>query len=234
MEPAVMELDQQQLVFGDAVVSLYRIKGSYGDVERAFLHRHSFYELHILLRGEHAFSIGDTVVPVESGEMVIIGPETDHRAVVDETVQRVVLSLAVKRGSGAGAVYAGLIKALDGNCCRPISVHEELRARIVAYDRMAAAHSGMAVLRRKLDACALVVGLFEALGYGEEKMFATQGVDFDIALEAFVEQSNVPLKQIARNLGYSQRQIARKIKERYGKSFSQIRREKHEASGTHF
>ena len=48
-----------------------------------------------------------------------------------------------------------------------------------------------------------------------------------------LEQSNASLKQIADSLGYSQRHIARKIKERYGKSFSQIRREKDEASGSH-
>lgn len=233
MKTVAMELEQQAISFGDAVISMYRIRADSEPAEREFLHRHSYYELHLLLRGEHTFSIGDCVVPVRSGEIVIISPETDHKAVVDESVQRVVLSLTVKKGSGAESVYAGLIKALTDNLNRAIPLDREQTDLIVAYDRTAAAQGGMAVLRRKLDVCAIVVGLFDALGYGDEKKCARQGVDFHIALEAFVEQSNASLKQIADSLGYSQRHIARKIKERYGKSFSQIRREKYEASGSH-
>lgn len=233
VETVEIELEQQEMTFGDAVISLYRIKGGSDDVQQDYLHRHSFYELQLLLRGAYDYVIDDRTIHVAGGEMVIIGSEVCHRAVVDDGLQRVVLSITVKKRQNGEMVFDQLTKCLEKNLHRAISISRDLAERIAAFDRVAVARSGMAVLHRKLDACTIVVGIFDAMGYGNAGNAAPQGVDFDIALEAFVEHSGATMKQIAESLGYSQRHIARKIKARYGKSLTQIRREKYETSGSH-
>ena len=142
-----IELEQQEMTFGDAVISLYRIKGGSDDVQQDYLHRHSFYELQLLLRGTYDYAIDDHAVHVAGSEMVIIGPDVCHRAVVDEGVQRVVLSLTVKKRQSGEAVFDQLIKCLEKNLHRAIPLCGDLVKKIDAFDHVAAAGSGMAVLR---------------------------------------------------------------------------------------
>lgn len=220
-----IKLEYEQISFGNALVRLYQIESDMAIAEREQVHSHSYYELHTVLQHSHTYTIGEKTVLVQPGELVIIPPGTAHKAVPPwEKSNIAVLSVSIRLLPSGEAVFDSLIQRLDVCSAVAIPLSGRLVRLIDAYN--VSSQKGMKnVFHRKLAACEILVGIFDAVGCGEGSRAGRSQVDFDIMLETLVHNSDVPLHEIAQRLGYSQRQVSRIIQKRYGKTFSQLRKE---------
>jgi len=220
-----IKLEREEIPFGNALVSLYQIESDMAIAEREQIHTHSYYELHTVLQNSRSYTIGEKTVLVRPGELVIVPPETAHKAVPPWEKRNIaVLSVSVRLLPSGEAVFDSLIQRLELCSAAAIPLNGRLVHLIDAYS--ASSQKGMRnVFHRKLAACEILVGIFDAIGCGEGNRAGRSQVDFDIMLETLVHNSDAPLYEIAQRLGYSQRQISRIIQKRYQKTFAQLRKE---------
>jgi len=221
-----IKLEREEVIFGNALVSLYKIKSDTAVAQREQEHTHSYYELHLMLRHGHTYTIGGKTVPVKPGEMVIICPGTVHRSVPLQQCDNVaVLAVSVKQQTSGKNLFGSLIQRLNASTAVAIPLSRMLADRIAGYGIHSPRTGIRDTLHKKLAACEILVGIFDAIGCGEEDCTGAAEVDFDMMLETLVHNSGVSLGEIAERLGYSPRQTSRIIQKRYGKTFTQLRKE---------
>ena len=218
--------ESEDFQFGNALVSLYRIKSDTAIAERELIHSHSYYELHFIHQGKHTYHIAKTDVPVSAGEMIVIKPGDTHKAVFPQEGTRfTVLSISIKLLPEGESVYSLMTESLNQASCKAIPLDGKLLYKLLDYYSLPSSYSLTELFYRKLAACEIIIGILDAIGCVGQSYNSVSKIDFDIMLETLVHNSSVPLFEIAERLGYSERQISRKIKQRYGKTFTQLRKE---------
>lgn len=217
--------ENDEFCIGDALIGIYRICTDLEHSEEETPHSHSYYELHLVLKGEYLYSIFDKTVSVREGEMVLISPDVPHKAVIPgANVEVSVLSISIKKCSEGQGVYGPIIKCFNKHASLAVKQSAVLRDLISRFDIMCQNRSLVGLFKRKELACKIISDVLLSFGLGEQNRSAAEPMDFDILLETLVQNSRMPLYEIADRLGYSQRQISRIIKERYGMTFAQLRR----------
>ena len=221
-----IQLESEDITFGNALVSLYIIKSDTVIADRGCNHAHSYYELHLVTKGMHTYTVDGKDIPVHAGEMLIIQPKAIHKAVRPKSGLSIcVLSLSLRKRSEGEPIFPQLLQSLDAAAGKPIPLDHAFSASIIAYSNSLEISRITDLLHRKLAACQIIVGILDRVGCDGTNDRNIPQADFDIILETLVCNSDVSLSEIAKRLGYSQRQISRKIKSRYGKTFSQLRKE---------
>lgn len=220
-----IRVESEEICFGDASVSLHRIKEPIRP-QNGDRHAHSYYELHILLQGSYMYRLGDERIEVKSGEMLIIMPDKAHNGAAPKAgTQIAILRLSVRALPEGACCYPHFIECLDAHAGRPILLSRPLLHRIASYSLSQGSKSVRGLCHRKLETCEIIVGLFDLLDCQGEIASEPAIAKEDITLETLIQNPEITLREIAARFGYSERQLYRKIKSRYGKSFRQLRKE---------
>lgn len=219
-----IEFEIETVSFGSTEISLYKIKNDSQEGRLERTHAHSYYELHLLAKGEYRYCINGTEIMIRTGEAIIIRPQDRHKAVVpDENTQIACIGFHV-RGDADDGVGKYFTTVFESNAVCPLSLKRPLFHKLLEYYFSPPRKSIRQILHRKLEACEIVVELLDALAGKDAAYREVDATGFDLMLETFISNHSITLKEMASRLGYSERQIERKIRERYEKSLREIRR----------
>ena len=227
-------LTQAPAVIGDAALKLFCISQNETTKKTdggKLIHMHLYYECHLLLRGEYIFSVGDRAVRLQEKQLLIIPPKQEHQPFVPKVgVAECVFGLTVEPTNGEVRCYPYFYAALQQVACMPISLTDDLYCRLIAFlDSFDERDSGLRVLCRQLtDVYPLLYGLLDTINGFELPQNAkgeNRNTDPTVTLDWLINCPSYSLEDIALVLGYSYRHTVRRIKEIYGDSLGNIRRE---------
>jgi len=230
-------LTQSRAVIGDAALKLFRIGQTEPPAKtggKKLLHMHVYYECHLLMTGEANFAIGDRTVHLCERQMLIIPPRQDHQPFDSDSGQRGaaarVFGLTLESTEGEVRCYPYFLAALQLAACTPITLPERLYCRLLAYlDGFDERGAGLRMQCRQLtDIYPLLYDLFDTINGFEMPQYTEhekRDADPMVTLDWMINEPSYSLEDIAHMLGYSYRHTARKIKEIYGDSLTNIRRD---------
>lgn len=223
-----IEFESEQIRFGDAEIGIHRIINVHArSFEASHTHTHRYYyEIHVMKKGEYLYSVGDKNVLLKSGEMIIIKPNTEHKSfLLKNDVEIVVLCLSLKKAVGSEGFFRCFTDGLNKYSSKALPIPNALTRKIINYCASPKSNDSIGYLcHRKLDACEIAVAIFDICCTQNHYKY-DMDTDFDIMLDTFVHSSQIRLHEMADRLGYSERQMSRKIKELYGKTLTEIRKE---------
>lgn len=212
--------------FGDALFSLHRIidETKIKLSETSTLHSHGFYEMHIVTSGSVQYFVNGSTVSVNRGEQILFCPDVEHKVVdQSEDAERHFIDFSIKKIDGSKGFYKYFTEAFDKASGSPLCLSRSFISKVIDYYNSAARQDIKALCRRKLEACEIAVGMLDAVTDNDGEYKEILSSDFDIMLETFVNDPHISIREMSERLGYSERQISRKIKERYGKTLTEIR-----------
>ena len=230
-------LTQSRALIGDALLKLFQV-GRTGpkcvaDAKKLF-HMHMYYECHILTKGEASFTIGNRSVRLRERQMLIIPPKQDHYPFDNLSMQKGaetrVFGLTLESTDGEICCYPYFLTALQRASCMPISLSDSLYGKLIAFlDGFNGRDGGLrAQCRRATEVYPLFYELLDAIngfGLSEYAEREARETDSTVMLDLMVNDPSFSLGDIAHVLAYSYRHTARKIKEIYGDTLSNVRRE---------
>lgn len=219
-----IEFESADQSFGDALVKIHRITNEKKDSHPGTTHSHGYYELHLITKGMYVFRLEDREVEVLRGQMLIIPPDLVHETVVmNSNFEDAVLSLTLEKQSGNAGFYKCFTDGLMRSAGTAITISQDLVRKIAGYCTFAPSNSVRQYCVRKLAACEILVNLFQEICGNDRLFYSGENVNFDMMLETFVNDHGISLPDMAERLGYSQRQLSRIIKKRYGATLTQLR-----------
>lgn len=212
--------------FGDALFSLHRIidESKIKSGENSTLHSHGFYEMHIVTSGSIEYFVNGGTVVVSKGKQILFCPDAEHR-VISQSVdaERHFIDFSIKKIDGSRGFYKYFTDAFDSVSGIPLCFSRVFVSKVIDYYNSSVRQDIKALCRRKLEACEIMVGMLDAVTDNDGIYNEKTSSDFDIMLETFVNDPRISIREMSERLGYSERQISRKIKERYGKTLTEIR-----------
>ena len=218
-------------------------------------HSHQYYELHLVVRGEGVIDFGGESVVLSPGEAVVVGPGREHLPIriTGDGAENLTLAFSVRQipgEAGAFAYFTGTLLALTEELTvftPPAALTADLRL----ISRMSETGSLRDYCYVKTVCCRAVFLLFDHINQfrGDRQSRADRQFRGDrqsrsdipvrqagaaeppdreslsILLENLLNEPGIPLSQIARRLGFSERQTQRLIRNQYGKSFRAVRQD---------
>ena len=224
--PHPIEFESESIQYEDAIVTLHKIKSISSEPSSFVMHSHSYFELLLVTNGTYTCHTAHGDITAKKGELIIVAPTLPHRAFCAEHAPHMaVLGIEVSAPQGKGRFYTYFTSFLQANAGKPLPLGQSFFHKFLHYYLVPARHSLQQLCARKREACDLLSAFWE-LSQQEESISGEPPTTApDIVLETLVHSKNIPLSEIAARLGYSARQVQRKIRQRYGKSLREIRRE---------
>lgn len=193
------------------------------------LHDHAYYELHIVREGDCTFWLPDGQLSVFAGQFLLIAPKTEHYSYLpqNEGFANSVLTFTVERIDGDPPLFDDFCRYAAAYSLTPTMASPSLCSLVGAFCNS----FGDGVrdrLMRQRQASEIVFLLLEALGLPEQSKPAIRPdekrpADPGAQLEWMVDRPDMSLTAVARALGYSERQTARLIHDRFGMSLTELR-----------
>ncbi len=240
-----LDISRTNMDFGDALFTIHHFRwhnASQSD-KAVVSHSHQYYELHLVVRGGGMIDFGGKSVVLSPGEAVIIGPGREHLPIqiTGDGAENLTLAFSVRQipgEAGAFAYFTGTLLALTEELTvftPPAALTADLRL----ISRMSETGSLRDYCYVKTVCCRAVFLLFDHINrFRTEKQSrsdrpvrqaaAAESTDLEsigILLENLLNEPGIPLSQIARRLGFSERQTQRLIRRQYGKSFRDVRQD---------
>lgn len=230
MATAPIQFESESVSFGDAVITLHKIKSTTRKDDVAVVHTHSYFELFLVTKGVYDCQLADETVRVKQGELLLIAPAQTHTSFCENGIALdiAVLGVSFTPSQRNGRLYTYLSTCFEKHTGKPIVLPKAVYNAFTAYYNAPESDSIRKLCERKKQACSLLCDLLNILGQGDPAYTESDTTDFDIMLETLVTSKDVPLSEIARRLGYSERQIQRKIRAKYGRSLRRLRGETNE------
>ena len=192
---------------------------------RLILHTHIGYEVHLCI-GEHGDAMTeDQVLPMNHGDILILPPGKRHFAYRDPK-QFSAITFIIEKTNGEPHFYDAFEMMFQKNAGIVENVSSEL------FDVIGALHRGydftrLGYCRAATDGMKFITSIFSLLAEGKIKEvplnLPVSAKDNDMLLEALVNDNMTPLARIASLYGYSERQTARVIRERFGMPLTELR-----------
>ncbi len=240
-----LDISRTNMDFGDALFTIHHFHWhKTNTAERTLVsHSHQYYELHLVVRGEGLIDFGGKSVVLSAGEAVVIEPGCEHLPIQisGDGAENLTLAFSVHQIPGEGGAYAyftGTLLALteqNAVFTPPPALISDLRL----ISRMSETGSLRDYCYVKTVCCRAVFLLFDCINqFRTDKQFradmpvrragaaeSPDGESIGILLENLLNEPSIPLGQIARRLGFSERQTQRLIRRQYGKSFRAVRQD---------
>lgn len=187
-------------------------------------HNHIFYEIHFSFGADIEYTFSDEKFILKKGEMIIIPPNVPHQS-VDAYLKPqdfTVLSMEITKIGEEKGFYDTVVSALNDNALKPIRIPNVSKETVLALGTQKLYGTVLGICRLKMLAAEVVYGILNRIC--EDRTVKIDGNKTDVLIDRLILQPHVTLDDIASSTNYSKRQISRIIKEQYGVSFSQIRR----------
>ncbi len=220
------------LEYGDALLKLLKIKIiSSKREEYDVTHNHKFYELHLAHQGSYTYTVGDEQITLQKNQLLIIPPNIPHVSVSGKKgdYEYSCLSIHLSQIVGVAGFFSYFENVLNKYAKTPITVQPSLIGKISKLHDLDQQSN---IIR---DTCALKVyassffyELFYLLdGFSSTTPQHSSQIDTDerlVLLEELMNDQNLSLSEISKEIGYSSRHTARLINKYYGCSLSEFRK----------
>ena len=212
------------------VYKFYRTSTQSSDEQKSMpiFHHHLYYEFHFFTKGEYDFVTRDKTVKISRGELFIIPPGMPHCTFQKSPeTESIVLSLTIEKKEQGGVFYEYFKKSLDDAALSPIPVSDALMQNFSLFGKITNCGNIKNYCYMKRMVCDILVDLFDLLN-GFESCPAECTADqckeqTELLLENYVNSPEFSLADIAENLHYSQRHVARMIQNTYGMPLGDVR-----------
>jgi len=218
-----------RLNYGDAEISLFNIGVTETDSEQPIWHNHCYYELHFLTQGAYTCSLEDRQIHVGANELLILPPQVYHWSQKDIPTQagHYVISLSLEKSQGQESLYAIFEQALLDAALSPVSFSGISREQLDLFSNQQLYQTVLGMCCLKNAGAQFLYRLFQRL-LPMDSMLTRSDTDTDILIDNLVHRPDITLDEIAEAANYSKRHVSRLIRQRYGCTLSQLRKQKSE------
>ncbi len=240
-----LDISRTRVDFGDACFMIHHFHWHFFDFsdEPIVSHSHQFYELHLVVSGEGTIDFGEKSVVLRPGEIVIIAPGKEHLPIqiTGENAENLTLAFSVQKVLGDEGPFEYFSETLHDLTEEPVvwTPPPELISDLRLISKMSQTGSLRDYCYVKTVCCRAIFLLFDHVNrFRAEKKFyeeknsnivkKNKSLDkesMNIVLENLLNEPDIPLAQVARRLGFSERQTQRMILQLYGKSFRSVRQD---------
>lgn len=229
MKNKIISVEDISVDYGDARFVLYRMDvGSKKEEkdEPPMLHRHSFYEIHIVKKGAYTFWKKNGQVTAGENNILFIKPKYEHYSFLKEGENSIsyIISLSVSKIAGEPHIFDMFLQNSEKLNMKPTKIPKLLEERAERF-HMAQGTGVRGRLYEKLTATELLYSLLDFIlpEEEEERKSAKNMTDDDIAimLETLID-TNSNLSEISEMLGYSRRHMIRIIKKNFGMTYTEL------------
>lgn len=214
------------LTFQNTVVDFlfYSFDPQFDRSDHTMFHKHINYEIHFALKGSYEYLFSDKTIRLSQNQMLIIPPETLHRAVdaMDENYGFQALTVKISAEQPDG-FYDYLTAALGRRALENLHIPEETLSGVLSLCSSIDAKSCLQTLYLHSCATKVLYDLCELLGGDADQSFPETDRHLEVQIENMVNNGRISLAEIAAAINYSPRQTERLIKQIYGKSLTKIR-----------
>lgn len=220
------------LQYGDAEFKIHLIQyPTHTDCETEGLpHRHLCYELHLAKTGAYDYQIGSDTIHLKKDNILIISPGSVHNAAIAGNNQYTFDSLlfSLQKATGQSGFYSYFSDVINTVIGKPFPASPCLRQLIVRLAAAVPANTIQDFCVQKADAAALITAFFACINaFSNNSKAASAGCpnpDTMLLLETLVNYPTYSLRDIARQIRYSERHTARLIQKMYHMPLSELRK----------
>ncbi len=217
--------------YGDAeckFYNIYRVDNSYSTLRDGLFHTHKHYECHFAGKGSFVMEAEKEKIPVPTGHLIIVPPETGHFTSLDGNARKFVVSFLLENvGSEKSGFYATFRRLLSDVALRPIKISEELMAWAAQMQKMEPPATIEEYGRSVATVAPGASLFFSEMNRAAKKEVLRTDIpseeDLQGLLDLYVVDNSYGMEDIARILGYSPRHLARVIQSTYGMSLADCR-----------
>ena len=193
------------------------------EVTRSAPHRHSFYEMHLFLRGGSVYETRETEYAVQAGELLFLGKEVPHQF-LDGTQEWDKISLAFDIKSRSSTTVTRALKVLNFSDALVTGFDPAILTSFNDVLNEADAQEPCYLEAIKARLVTIIIALVRTLAAGQPKTSADKppSIDSRIAeIDAYVHdhmQELVTLADIAHHIHISTKQINRILQRDFSQS----------------
>jgi hypothetical protein len=170
--------------------------------------------------------VGQQSTDIQKGKMIIIPPDTVHTSIIPEGKKKpTVLSLSFERVDGDERFYDNFLSLLYKNALVPISVRDLYDVDFGVLCNSKIYNTMLGQLKLKSVAADFLYKFFKLINGGEVKTVGG-GRDINVLIDNLINKPDITVRKISEVTNYSQRQITRIIKQKYGMTLTDIKRMK--------
>ena len=221
------------LDYEDALIRLFNfyIREKFPKEKITSNHEHEFYEIHFAYEGSYTYTFGEQKITLTPNHILIVPPGTPHATtpVTEGNYKFRVLSMHLSQKQENGGFYEYFCKVLNRFALKAIPVETSLLRHCEILIRSDLYNTVQGNCRLKATAGAFIYELFSTLDQFRSAPSFTYICDEtarEIFLKELVNNPYYTLAEISSVIGYSPRHTARLIQRVFGRSLSQIRRER--------
>ena len=227
--------------FGDVLISFSQLQTTprhLSPVPISELHKHPFYEFRFATKGNFVISTVNQEVCLPIGEMLVLCPETYHYSYIPrDDVETVVLSLFIDRVECCEEepkIFDTFYRILQEANLKTFVPTEALLRKSKEYLALsfASQEDTRTHFQAQILGSQIILELFDLFRVYDtpsaESASTVPGKiapDLSVALDFFVHAPEISLSEIAEELGYSEKHISRRIKQVYGTTLTQLRKQ---------
>lgn len=211
--------------YGDAEASFFNIVLEPEPECAEYEHRHGYYEVHIA-NDPYRLLLDNAKVDVKENEMIIIPPSVKHRIIVAKGQKKPsVVLFTLRKIAGDKGFYEHFCKVLNQNASKPISSvnidadKTELLKNTEYYKTV------LGILKLKAVASDFFEALFRKLDI-DKNLLVNGCRDMEVLIDVLVNRPDMTVQKIAAATNYSPRQISRIIKQRYGMTLTEFKKQR--------
>lgn len=216
------------LDYGDAVFRIYHICMPPVTDPLPNMHSHRYYELLFSTQEGLLYQFEDGTVSVGSNQILIVPPNTPHASLSKDKEKAGGLCFTLTLQKGRGGFYDAFEQALQRHAKRPIHIPASLLQSLRTLNEGDWSGSLRGYCRLKAAASAFLFSLFEVLDAFSSTERSTgadlEREDIQVLLDNLLQYPSLSLREIAREINYSERHTARLIQKFYQMSFSELRK----------
>lgn len=218
-------VERFSIIYGDALVSFYNIELQPSKDEGNIRHRHCYFEFHIA-EDTYTLEVGQQSTDIQKGKVIIIPPDTVHTSIIPEGKKKpTVLSLSFERVDGDERFYDNFLALLYKNALVPISIRDLYDVDFGVLCNSKIYNTMLGQLKLKSVAADFLYKFFKLINGGEVKTIGG-GRDINVLIDNLINKPDITVQKISEVTNYSQRQITRIIKQKYGMTLTDIKRMK--------
>ncbi len=215
-----------QVEFGNARFNVYKI--SIGNLGHNIptVHSHKYYEIHFALQGKYVYKFLNNEIELNSGEMLIIPPETSHTRIdsSNKNYRCSVLEFALEKVQGEPDLFDNLIELLLAQSLKKLSTGAEILDNINKFKSI----DQQFYCNLKTSAYLVINSIIAKLGAVQSTQDTTTKCDDVGVLMDSLINKGASLKEIAHEINYTQRHTARLIHQRYGETLTSLNKKRND------
>lgn len=218
-------IEHVTLNYGSIDLSFFCVSLKREDKYAPILHRHDYYEIHFSGSGHYEYQFGDKTVSLLPNQIIVIPPDVLHYSVdLLKKPMPTIVSFSMDAKCQDKKLYSSLVSALESISIKAIPFNNVSADELMLLHKPQLYSSFLGACRLKAIASDFIYKLFS---------IALRGKDFTVSddknalilIDNLINIPDISIKDIAVATNYSERQVSRLIKNHYGQTLSQIRKQ---------